>query len=102
MRLIDLFCGAGGAAMGYHKAGFDIIGVDIAPQPNYPFEFIQGDAIYYILEELVEEPWDGRVVHASPPCQKWTAYARRPNHVGEYPDLHGPEGGGRRRDAGSL
>jgi hypothetical protein len=61
--LLDLFCGAGGAAEGYSRAGFDIVGVDLFPQPDYPFRFVQGDA----LEYLVTAGYDA--VHASPPCQ---------------------------------
>jgi DNA (cytosine-5)-methyltransferase 1 len=68
-RLLDLFCGAGGAAVGYHRAGFDVVGVDINPQPNYPFEFHQGDAL--------EFPLDGYdAIHASPPCQDWSLLQR--------------------------
>lgn len=82
-RLLDLFCGAGGAAMGYHRAGFDVVGVDINPQPNYPFEFHQADAtavfmhssgIWWTRTDKLARPL-GRfdVVHASPPCQGYSA-----------------------------
>jgi DNA (cytosine-5)-methyltransferase 1 len=84
MRLLDLFCGAGGAAMGYHRAGFEIVGVDIKPQKHYPFEFHQADAFEYLAAHADE--FD--VIHASPPCE---AYSRA-NHVHhrEYPRLIEP------------
>jgi DNA (cytosine-5)-methyltransferase 1 len=67
-RLLDLFCGAGGAAMGYHRAGFDVTGVDIRSQPSYPFEFVQGDALE-ALRLLADGTWQFDAIHASPPCQ---------------------------------
>lgn len=79
MRLLDLFCGAGGASMGYHRAGFDVVGVDIAEQPRYPFEFHQGDALEYLAEHWRE--FDAYA--ASPPCQKFTAYRRKGHGVGD-------------------
>jgi len=77
-RLLDLFCGAGGAAMGYHQAGFEVVGVDIKPQKRYPFEFHQADALTF--------PLDGfDVIHASPPCQCFS----RASHVhGNPKDRH--------------
>lgn len=67
-RLLDLFSGAGGSAVGYHRAGFDVTGVDIAPMPNYPYTFHQGDA----LEYLAEHGHEYDAIHASPPCQAYS------------------------------
>jgi DNA (cytosine-5)-methyltransferase 1 len=78
--LLDLFCGAGGAAVGYHRAGFRVVGVDRAAQPFYPFEFIQTDALD-VLEDA--RRMGAAVVHASPPCQSFTAYRRRETHGGQ-------------------
>lgn len=72
MKLLDLYCGAGGAGMGYYLAGFSIVGVDIEPQPHYPFTFILADAIEYVVEHGHE--FD--VIHASPPCQAYTGMRR--------------------------
>lgn len=84
MKLLDLFCGAGGASMGYHRAGFDVVGVDLNPQKNYPFTFIQGDAIEFLRQYGHE--FDA--VHASPPCQRHSAMSNcRPGLADEYPDL---------------
>lgn len=65
-RLLDLFCGAGGAAVGYDRAGFDVVGVDVVAQPNYPFEFWQADAMHVLASWDVGGTFDA--VHASPPC----------------------------------
>lgn len=76
-RLLDLFSGAGGSAMGYHRAGFDVVGVDIEPQLHYPFEFWEGDALN-VLRDMAcngEGITRGRrfdAIHASPPCKAFT------------------------------
>ena len=82
-KLLDLFCGAGGAAMGYHRAGFEVVGVDIKPQKNYPFEFHQADALTF--------PLDGfDVIHASPPCQRYSSATRMTaGRKDDHPDLLG-------------
>ena len=87
MKLLDLFCGAGGAAMGYHRAGFDtIVGIDIAPQPHYPFAFVQADALEYVKEH----GQDFDVIHASPPCQRWSISNRHQGRADKHPDLLTP------------
>lgn len=86
MRLLDLFCKAGGCSVGYARAGFEVVGVDVEPQPNFPFTFIQADA----LEFLEGGGWEGfDAIHASPPCQFYSRLAAM--HPGrDYPDLIGP------------
>ena len=83
MRLLDLFCGAGGAGMGYINAGFDVTGVDIEPQPDYPGTFIQGDALAFLAAHGHE--YDA--IHASPPCQASSALTKGTNRGREYLNL---------------
>jgi DNA (cytosine-5)-methyltransferase 1 len=84
-RLLDLFCGAGGAAAGYQRAGFSVVGVDVRVQPNYAGEdFVQADA----FEFLANNWWKFDAIHASPPCQRYSLMSHcRPGLVDKYPDL---------------
>jgi len=83
LRVLDLCSGAGGAAVGYYRAGFEVVGVDLAPQPNYPFTFHQGDAIGFVRAHGA----DFDLIHASWPCQHHTALTKGTNQGREYPDL---------------
>ncbi|MFJ6126979.1 SAM-dependent methyltransferase [Streptomyces griseoviridis] len=83
-RLLDLFCCQGGAAKGYTDAGFDVTGVDIAPQPRYPYTFVQADAIAFVLEHGAAFDF----IHASPPCQHDTECQRIQGNP--HPDLIAP------------
>lgn len=106
-RLLDLFCCQGGAAVGYHRAGFDVVGVDITPQPRYPFEFHQADALAMVQDRL-QGCWHESyhksslpgmlpaclghfdAIHASPPCQHSAAITKGTNRHRQHlhPNLY--------------
>ncbi|MFH8937044.1 DNA cytosine methyltransferase [Streptomyces griseosporeus] len=86
LRVLDLCCGAGGLSMGYYLAGFDVVGVDNRPQPNYPFTFVQADALEYCTEH-------GRtfdLVHGSWPCERYAKVTRWRGTPDAHPDLLAP------------
>jgi 23S rRNA G2069 N7-methylase RlmK/C1962 C5-methylase RlmI len=92
-RVLDLFCCAGGAGAGYHRAGYDVTGVDIVDRPRYPHTFVQGDAIEYLrrITRTGEIERYG-IVHASPPCQHRAAITKGTNKHRQHlhPDLYEP------------
>ena len=67
MKLLDLYCKAGGASKGYQLAGFEVVGVDIKKQKRYPYEFIQADCLELMKDIEFLKSFD--VIAASPPCQ---------------------------------
>lgn len=75
MKLLDLCCGAGGCSVGYARAGFEVIGVDIEPHPDYPFHLIQADCMGILTDSALLDRFD--VVHASFPCQGYTTMSNR-------------------------
>jgi DNA (cytosine-5)-methyltransferase 1 len=87
-RILDLFCGAGGCSVGYARAGFEVVGVDIVPQPNYPFELYEADALSTLRDAHQDWLDDFDAIHASPPCQAYTQSALSQRNAGKvYPDL---------------
>ncbi|MER7968542.1 DNA cytosine methyltransferase [Streptomyces sp. NPDC096080] len=86
LRVLDLCSGAGGLSMGYYLAGFDVVGVDNRPQPNYPFAFVQADALDYCAAH--GHTFD--LVHGSWPCERYATVTRWRGNPHDHPDLVAP------------
>ena len=80
---LDLYCGQGGCSVGYARAGFDMTGVDIKPQPRYPYRFVQADALTYLAEHW----WEYDFIHASPPCQGYSITKNLKTVTADHPML---------------
>jgi len=70
MKLLDLYCGVGGASAGYYKAGFDVTGIDLKHGRRYPYKYIKGDVLSYLQDLDFLRSFD--IIHASPPCQTYS------------------------------
>ena len=88
LELLDLFSCAGGAGMGYRRAGFKVTGVDIRPQPNYPFTFVQADAMQVLADREFLSRFDA--IHASPTCQTFARVTAWRGSREDHPDLLTP------------
>lgn len=88
VRHVEFFCAAGGSAMGYHRAGFEVVGVDKDPQPNFPFEFVQADALELLSDPVFLHRFDS--IGASPICQNWAAVTDWRGSRSDHPDLLTP------------
>jgi DNA (cytosine-5)-methyltransferase 1 len=84
MKLLDLFCGAGGASVGYHRAGFEVTGIDLKHGKRYPYQYIRGDVMDYIHDVDFMRSFD--VIHASPPCQTFSSTKHLRNAQGRTTD----------------
>lgn len=84
--LLDGFCKAGGAGTGYHRAGFDILGVDIQPQPHYPFRFVQADMLQFLASASLAGV---AAIHVSPVCKRYSASTPERTRA-SHPDQIGP------------
>lgn len=84
VTVLDLFCGAGGAAKGYQRAGFHVVGVDKYPQPRYAGDdFIEADA----MDFLADNWWRFDAIHASPPCQRYSVMSHMNKNKLDHPDM---------------
>lgn len=87
LTCLDLFCGVGGAGIGYQQAGFTVTGIDLEPQPHNPQPVIQAEALTYLYHHGAEYDF----IHASPPCQTYTKAGKQWRKEGRrYPDLIAP------------
>lgn len=83
-RLLDLFCGEGGCSAGYYRAGFDVVGVDLEPMPEYPYSFVQADALEFL--RTADDMGRFDAIHASPPCPAYSTLGSRYDRS-QHPDL---------------